>query len=123
MRRHYSTEQYAIYKQEAAEELWGQVRWRTQLAMQQLLEEDSEQQMAEYLGLARYERAEPADERVENRGEPGEPGTRTGDRDENRGQTGRFLTRRLLVFCSDTASGPCRSCYIPHHVTQRGNAR
>jgi len=34
MRRHYSTEQYAVYKQEAAEELWGQMRWRTQLALQ-----------------------------------------------------------------------------------------
>jgi transposase-like protein len=67
MRRHYSTEQYAVYKQEAAEEFWGQVRWRTQHALQQMLEADSEQQMADYLGLARYERSPEAEERVDSR--------------------------------------------------------
>ena len=67
MRRHYSTEQYAVYKQEAAEEFWGQVRWRTQHALQQLLEADSEQQMSDYLGLARYERSQESDERVDSR--------------------------------------------------------
>ena len=67
MRRHYSTEQYAVYKQEAAEEFWGQVRWRTQRALQQLLEADSEQQMSDYLGLARYERSPERDERVDSR--------------------------------------------------------
>jgi len=67
MRRHYSTEQYAVYKQEAAEEFWGQVRWRTQHALQQLLEADSEQQMFDYLGLARYERSEEFDERLDSR--------------------------------------------------------
>ena len=67
MRRHYSTEQYAVYKQEAAEEFWGQVRWRTQHALQQMLEADSEQQMADYLGLARYERSEEPEEREDSR--------------------------------------------------------
>ena len=67
MRRHYSTEQYAVYKQEAAEEFWGQVRWRTQQALQRMLEADSEQQMADYLGLAPYERSEKPDERVDSR--------------------------------------------------------
>lgn len=67
MRRHYSTEQYAVYKQEAGEEFWGQVRWRTQRALQQLLEADSEQQMNDYLGLARYERSQESDERVDSR--------------------------------------------------------
>jgi putative transposase len=67
MRRHYSTEQYAIYKQEAAEELWGQVRCRTQLALQRLLEDDSEQQMADYLRLAPYERGGESEERVDSR--------------------------------------------------------
>jgi hypothetical protein len=67
MRRHYSTEQYAVYKQEAAEEFWGQVRWRTQQALQRMLEADSEQQMADYLGLAPYERSEEPDERVDSR--------------------------------------------------------
>ena len=67
MRRHYSTEQYAVYKQEAAEEFWGQVRWRTQRALQQMLEADSEQQMANYLGLAPYERSGQPDERADSR--------------------------------------------------------
>ena len=67
MRRHYSTEQYAVYKQEAAEEFWGQVRWRTQRALQRLLEADSEQQMSDYLGLARYERSPERDERADSR--------------------------------------------------------
>src|SRR5579872_6852566 len=67
MRRHYSTEQYAVYKQEAAEEFWGQVRWRTQHALQQMLEADSEQQMADYLGLAHYERSAESAERIDSR--------------------------------------------------------
>ena len=67
MRRHYSTEQYTVYKQEAAEEFWGQVRWRTQHALQQILEADSEQQMADYLGRARYERSEEPEERGDSR--------------------------------------------------------
>ena len=67
MRRHYSTEQYAVYKQEAAEEFWGQVRWRTQRALQRLLEADSEQQRSDYLGFARYERSPERDERVDSR--------------------------------------------------------
>src|SRR5579862_8364518 len=67
MRRHYSTEQWAVYKQEAAEEFWGQVRWRTQRALQQILEADSEQQMADYLGRARYERREEPEERGDSR--------------------------------------------------------
>src|SRR5690348_8801625 len=58
MRRHYSTEQYAVYKQEAAEEFWGQVRWRTQHALQQ---------MADYLGLAHYERSAESAERIDSR--------------------------------------------------------
>jgi len=67
MRRHYSTEQYAVYKQEAAEEFWGQVRCRTQHALQRMLEADSEQQMADYLGLAHYERGAGPEERIDSR--------------------------------------------------------
>src|SRR5690348_15539520 len=67
MRRHYSTEQYAVYKQEAAEEFWGQVRCRTQHALQQMLEADSEQQMADYLGLAHYERRAAPEGRIDSR--------------------------------------------------------
>ena len=53
MRQDYNTEQFQVFREEARENFWGQVRWRTQHALQQLLEADSEQQMAEYLGLAR----------------------------------------------------------------------
>ena len=49
MRRHYSTEQFEVFKQEAAEDFLGQIRWKTQRFLQQMLEADSEQQMADYL--------------------------------------------------------------------------
>ena len=64
MRHDYSTEQFAVYKQEAVEEFWGQVRWRTQHALRQLLEADSEQQMADYLGFRWYEHSR---ERLDSR--------------------------------------------------------
>src|SRR5207245_6175161 len=67
MRHDYSTEQCQAFQEEARESFWGQVRWRTQHALQQLLEADSEQQMAEYLGLARYERSEEPEDRVDSR--------------------------------------------------------
>ena len=67
MRHDYNTEQFQHFKQEARESFWGQIRWRTQHALQQLLEADSEQQMAEYLGLARYERADEPEERTDSR--------------------------------------------------------
>jgi len=53
MRHNYSTEQFQALKEETRESFWGQIHWRTQLALQQLLEADSQQQMAEYLGLQR----------------------------------------------------------------------
>ncbi len=53
MRHDYSTEQFQAFRGEVRESFWGQVRWRTQHVLQQILEADSEQQMAEYLGLAR----------------------------------------------------------------------
>lgn len=67
MRHDYSTEQFQAFRGEVRESFWGQVRWQTQHALQQLLEADSEQQMAEYLGLARYERREEPEERVDSR--------------------------------------------------------
>jgi len=67
MRHDYNTEQFQHFQQEARESFWGQIRWRTQHALQQLLEADSEQQMADYLGLARYERAEEPEERTDSR--------------------------------------------------------
>ena len=67
MRHDYNTEQFQAFRQEVRESFWGQVRWRTQHALEQMLEADSEQQMAEYLGLARYERMEEPEERVDSR--------------------------------------------------------
>ncbi len=67
MRRHYSTEQFEVYKQEAAEEFLGQVRWKAQLAVQQVLEADSEQQMANYLGRQPYQRRADPKARTDSR--------------------------------------------------------
>jgi len=67
MRHDYSTEHFQAFRQEVRESFWGQVRWRTQHALEQMLDADSEQQMAEYLGLARYERMEEPEERVDSR--------------------------------------------------------
>ncbi len=67
MRHDYSTEQFQAFRGEVRESFWGQVRWRTQHVLQQILEADSEQQMAEYLGLARYERSQEPEERVDSR--------------------------------------------------------
>jgi transposase-like protein len=67
MRRHYSTEQFDVFKQEAAEEFLGQVRWKTQRFLQQALEDDSEQQMANYLGRQPYQRSTAPEERTDSR--------------------------------------------------------
>jgi len=67
MRHNYNTEQFQAFREEVRDSFWGQIRWRTQFALQQMLEADSEQQMAEYLGLARYERSEDSEERVDSR--------------------------------------------------------
>jgi putative transposase len=67
MREEYNTEQFQVFREEVRESFWGQIRWQTQHALQQLLEADSQQQMAEYLGLAPYERAAEPEERVDSR--------------------------------------------------------
>src|ERR1700688_236162 len=67
MRHDYNTEQFQAFREELRESCWGQIRWKTQHLLQGLLEADSERQMAEHLGLARYERAEEAEERVDSR--------------------------------------------------------
>ena len=67
MRHNYNTEQFQAFKEEARERFWGQIYWRTQLALQHLLEADSQQQMTEYLGLQPYERTEEPKERVDSR--------------------------------------------------------
>jgi len=67
MRHNYNTEQFQAFKEEARERFLGQIYWRTQLALQQLLEADSQQQMTEYLGLKPYERSDEPEERVDSR--------------------------------------------------------
>lgn len=67
MRQDYNTEQFQMFCEEARESFWGQVRWRTQHLLTQFLEADSEQQMAEYLGLAPYQRSEEPEDRVDSR--------------------------------------------------------
>src|SRR3989304_46677 len=67
MRHNYNTEQFQAFKEETRERFLGQIYWRTQLALQQLLEADSQQQMTEYLGLQPYERTEEPKERGDSR--------------------------------------------------------
>jgi transposase-like protein len=67
MRHDYNTEQFQAFREELRESVWGQIRWKTQHMLRQVLEADSQQQMAEYLGLARYERSEEPEERVDSR--------------------------------------------------------
>ncbi len=50
MRHDYSTEQFQAFREEARESFWGQVRWQTQHVLQQILEADSEEQMARGCG-------------------------------------------------------------------------
>ena len=67
MRHDYNTEQFQAFREEVRESFWGQLRWRTQHVLQQLLEADSEQQMAEYLGLQPWERSSEPQERQDYR--------------------------------------------------------
>src|SRR5260370_7757425 len=67
MRHDYSTEQFQAFREEARESFWGQVRWQTQHVLQQILEADSEEQMARYLGLQPYERCAEPEDRVDSR--------------------------------------------------------
>ena len=67
MRRHYSTEQFEVFKQEAAEDFLGQIRWKTQHFLQKMLEADSEQQMADYLGRQPYQRSADPEDRIDSR--------------------------------------------------------
>lgn len=57
MRVKNSTQRFAVFVQNLQESFWGDFQGRTREALQKLLEADSEQQMAEYLGLKWHERA------------------------------------------------------------------
>ena len=60
MRVKNSTQRFAVFVQNLQESFWGDFQGRTREALQKLLEADSEQQMAEYLGLKWHERATEA---------------------------------------------------------------
>jgi putative transposase len=67
MRHNYTTELFDVFRQEAAEDFLGQIRWKTQHILQQMLEADSEQQMADYLGRQPYQRSEEPAEQIDSR--------------------------------------------------------
>ena len=56
MRIKNNTGRFAAFVREMQESLWGDFQGRTRETLQRLLEADSEQQMAEYLGLKWHER-------------------------------------------------------------------
>ncbi len=56
MRIQINTQRFAAFVQDLQESFWGDFQGRTREALQKLLEADSEQQMADYLGLQWHER-------------------------------------------------------------------
>jgi transposase-like protein len=60
MRIKNSTQRFQGFVQDLQESFWGDFQGQTRRALKELLEKDSEQQMAEYLGLRWHERANPA---------------------------------------------------------------
>jgi putative transposase len=67
MRVKNTTQRFAAFVQEVQESFWGDFQGRTRETLQKLLEADSEQQMAEYLGLRWYERGAAAAGRIDYR--------------------------------------------------------
>jgi putative transposase len=67
MRVKNTTPRFAAFVQEVQESFWGDWQGRTRETLQKLLEADSEQQMAEYLGLQWYERGTAAAGRIDYR--------------------------------------------------------
>ena len=66
MRIKLTTQRFEGFVQDLQESFWGDFQGRTRQALKELLEKDSQQQMAEYLGLQWHERTQPA-ERVDYR--------------------------------------------------------
>lgn len=66
-RRDYSTERFEGFLRDVKESFWGDMQGQVKRTVKELLEADSEQQMAEYLGLKWYERAEEGQERADSR--------------------------------------------------------
>jgi transposase-like protein len=67
MRVDYTTQRFELFVRDLQESFWGDFQGRTRETLQRLLAADSEQQMAEYLGLKWYERAAENSERVDYR--------------------------------------------------------
>ncbi len=67
MRIHYTTEHFRGFVQDLQESFWGDLQGKTRAVLKELLEKDSEQQMAEYLGLQWYERAREERPRPDSR--------------------------------------------------------
>ena len=67
MRVKNTTQQFAAFVQDVQESFWGDLQGRTRETLKKLLEADSEQQMAEYLGLQWYERGAAAAGRIDYR--------------------------------------------------------
>jgi transposase-like protein len=66
MRIKITTQRFQGFVQDLQESFWGDFQGQTRQVLKELLEKDSEQQMAEHLGLRWHERAQPA-ERVDYR--------------------------------------------------------
>ena len=67
MRVKYTTQRFELFVRDLQESFWGDFQGRTRETLQRFLEVDSEQQMAEYLGLQWYERPTGDAERVDYR--------------------------------------------------------
>jgi putative transposase len=67
MRVKNTTQRFAVFVQNLQESFWGDFQGRTRETLQKLLEADSEQQMAEYLGLKWHERPAAGAGRIDYR--------------------------------------------------------
>ena len=67
MRVKNTTQRFKVFVQNLQESFWGDFQGRTRETLRKLLEADSEQQMAEYLGLKWHERATGGGPRIDYR--------------------------------------------------------
>jgi len=67
MRVKNTTQRFAVFVRDLQESFWGDFQGRTRETLKKLLEADSEQQMAEYLGLKWHERAARSSPRIDYR--------------------------------------------------------
>ncbi len=67
MRVKNTTQRFQVFVRDLQDSFWGDFQGRTREALKRLLETDSEQQMADYLGLKWHERAKEEQPRVDYR--------------------------------------------------------